>query len=92
MSPRREEMHDSGRRLTLNRIVNLSSKGDWLHLHSMFARSFWQYRPLRSHVTVAHYLWDTDYYSPLTQRDVGRGHARNISNAHSTTCSGGKAE
>ena len=70
MSPRREDMRDSGRRR--NRIVNLSSKGDWLrpHVHvRSFARSFWQYRPLRSHVTVAlHYLWVTAYYS-LTLRD-----------------------
>ena len=45
----------------------------------MFARSFWQYRPLRSHVTVAHYLWVTAYYS-LTQRDGGHARARIISN------------
>ena len=50
-------MHDSGRRR--NRIVNLSGKGDCLSLMTMSvfarsfgARSFWQYRPLRSRVTV----------------------------------------
>ena len=85
-------MHDSGRRR--NRIVNLSGKGDCLSLMTMSvfarsfgARSFWQYRPLRSRVTVeggreggALFMgYGLLLSQPARYRDSG-GHARIISN------------